>query len=167
MKSKSLIRQAIAAVLLIEALCALILVNTAVWHERKIRLGILDVTLGGRSDSLMGAVQDAEDPEDSLKIDPAEFNPPAADVYAVYNKYGKIIGSSPNPPQAVVPVGKDGFRNASGGGHRYRVFQHDALRIIDRDENSGAGIRRAVTVLYATRMDHMWRFQPDHECSSA
>jgi hypothetical protein len=83
MKSKSLIRQAIAAVLLIEALCALILVNTAVWHERKIRLGILDVTLGGRSDSLMGAVQDAEDPEDSLKIDPAEFNPPVADVYAV------------------------------------------------------------------------------------
>lgn len=31
------------------------------------------------------------------------------------------------------------------------------MRIIDREENGGLGIRRAVTLLYASRIDHMWR----------
>lgn len=156
MRRKSIIRRAIAAVLLIEALCALILVATALWHERRIRLRALDVTLEGRADSLVGAVQDAEDPQDSVKVDPAEFNPPATDVYAVYNETGQMIGSSPSAARTVVAHGQDGFRIARNEGHQYRVLQRHAIRIIDRDENKGVGLRRPVTILYATRMDHMW-----------
>ena len=73
MKSNSLIRRAILVVLLIELLCAAAFVWTALWHERRIRLRALDVALEGRADSVIGAVQDAEDPEDTVKVDPAEL----------------------------------------------------------------------------------------------
>ena len=62
--SVSLVRRAIIAVLLIELLCASAFVLTALWHERGARLRALDETIAGRSDSLIGAVQDAEDPAD-------------------------------------------------------------------------------------------------------
>ena len=156
MKTKSLIRRGIVSVLVIQALCALLFVGTALLHERKTRLRAMDVTLQGHSDSLMGSVQDAEDPVDRLKVDPTEFSPPATDVYAVYNKDGQLVGASANAPLAIIQVGRDGFRNAKAGGHRYRILQHDAVRVIDREETGGAGLRRPVTVLYATRIDHLW-----------
>jgi signal transduction histidine kinase len=156
MKSNSLIRRAISVVLLIELLCAVAFVWTALWHERRIRLRALDVTLEGRTDSLIGAVQDAEDPEDTVKVDSAEFSPPSTDVYAVFGEAGQLVGSSSNPPSEIISRVKDGFRNARAESHSYRVFQRQAVRIIDREQTGGAGMRRPVTVVYAIRSDHLW-----------
>src|SRR5450432_3350147 len=107
MKTKSLIRHGIVSVLVIQAFCALLFVGTALLHERETRLRAMDVALQGRSDSLMGSVQDAEDPLDRLKVDPTEFTPPATDVYAVYNKNGQLVGASSNAPLAIIQVGRD------------------------------------------------------------
>lgn len=74
MKTRSLVQRATFAVLGIELLCALCFAGTAIWHERRVQFRALDVSLQGRSDSLIGAVQDAEDPEDRVKIDPEEFS---------------------------------------------------------------------------------------------
>ena len=156
MKSSSLFRRAISTVLLIELLCALAFVWTAVWHERRIRLRALDVVLTGRADSLIGAVQDAEDPEDTVKVDPAEFNPPSTDVYAVYSEPGPLVGVSSNAPPAIISRLRNGFRDARADNHEYRVLQRDAIRILDREETGGAGIRRPFVVVYATRSDHLW-----------
>jgi signal transduction histidine kinase len=156
MKSSSLFRRAISTVLLIELLCALAFVWTAVWHERRIRLRALDVVLTGRADSLIGAVQDAEDPEDTVKVDPAEFNPPSTDVYAVYSEPGQLVGVSSNAPPAIISRLRNGFRDARADNHEYRVLQREAVRILDREETGGAGIRRPVIVVYATRSDHLW-----------
>ena len=156
MKTTSLIRRATVTVLGIEMFCALCFAGTAVWHERRERLKVLDVTLTGRSDSLIGAVQDAEDPEDRVKVDPEEFSPPPADVYAVYSPNGQLVGASKDPPQAIVAEGKNGFRNLTAGRHHYRVLQRQALRIIDRAENGGVGLRRPTTIIYAMRTDHIW-----------
>ena len=156
MKSASLVRRAILAVLLIELLCASAFVLTALWHERMARLRALDETIAGRSDSLVGAVQDAEDPGDNVLVDPAEFHPPASDVFAVYNPDGRLVGTSEHAPAELVALGRDGFRNVRAGGHPYRILQHNAMRIIDREETGGVGIRRPVIVLYAVRMDHVW-----------
>jgi hypothetical protein len=73
MKARSLVRRVILSVLLIESMCALGFVSSSVWHEYRMRLRALDVTLQGRSDSLIGAVRDAEDPEDQVMVDPDEF----------------------------------------------------------------------------------------------
>lgn len=156
MRTSSLLRQAIGAVLLIESLSAVAFVGTAVWHERRTRLKALDITLLGRSDSLVGAVQDAEDPEDRVMIDREEFDPPASDVYVVYSPGGRIVGESQNAPAELVKLFKDGFRDVRVGRDGYRVLQREALRIIDREETNGVGIRRPVTVIYAERTDHIW-----------
>jgi signal transduction histidine kinase len=155
-RSASLVRRAIVSVLLIEFLCASIFVLTALWHERGARLRALDDTIAGRSDSLVGAVQDAEDPADSVLIDPAEFHPPASDVFAVYNPDGRLVGASGQAPGGLVELGADGFHNSAVDGHPYRVLQRRAMRIIDREETGGVGRRRPTIVVYAVRMDRVW-----------
>jgi len=143
-------------VLAIEMLCALGVGAIALWHERETRLRALDETLRGRSDSLIGAVQDAEDPEDNVKVDPEEFSPGKGEEFAVYNTDGRLVGASQGNPAAVSLGSSDSFRNASVHRHQYRVLQRKALRIIDREETGGTGLRRPVTVVYAIRSDYIW-----------
>lgn len=156
MKTTSIVRRATASVLGIELFCAICFAGTAIWHEREVRFRALDVSLQGRSDSLIGAVQDAEDPEAHVKVDPAEFSPPPTDVYAVYSPNRQLVGSSPSVCQEVIVQRGDGVRSITAGGHRYRVLERQALRIIDREETGGVGLRRPVTVIYAIRTDHLW-----------
>lgn len=156
MTRRSLIRRAIVSVLLIEFLCAVAFVSTALWHEWRTRFHALDVILAGRSDALIGAVQDAEDPEDHVKVDPAEFAPQRGEYYAVFDPSGRLVGASSRTIPPILQRGADGFRNVRDGEHHYRLFQTEALRIIDREETHGIGLRRPVTVLYAASTDHLW-----------
>ena len=156
MKKASLIQRGIVFVLVIQAFCALLFVGTALLHERATRLLAMDIAIQGLSDSLMGSVQDAEDPGDRLKVDPSEFSSSSTDVWAVYNKDGQLVGSSSDAPQIVIQVGKDGFRNVTTHGRHYRILQREAMRIIDREETGGVGMRRPVIVLYASSIDHLW-----------
>ena len=156
MKPDSLTRRFIAAVLVVELLCALTFSGVALWHERWARLHAFDVMLVGRSDSLLGAVQDAEDPEDNVAIDPAELKLPRDDVYAVYNQGGRMIGASAYAPSALTQRSQDGFREVRSDGRNYRVLQREGLRIIDRAENAGIGLRRPVTLVYAAPTAHLW-----------
>jgi signal transduction histidine kinase len=153
---RSLVRQAILAVLLIEFLCAVGFVSTALWHEWRSRMRSLDISLEGRADSLIGAVQDAEDPENNVTVNPEEFTAPRGDIFAVYNSSGRLIGTSGGPAPEFMACQKDGFRDARFGGHRFRLLEREALRIIDRDETHGVGIRRPFTVVYATTTNHLW-----------
>ncbi len=156
MKTHSLVRRATVTVLGIELLCAVGFASFAVWHERETRLHALDAMLGGRSDSLVGAVQDAEDPADNVKVDPDEFSPPSSDEYAVYNPDGRLVGTSHGDLSAVALGDREGIHNYRSGGHAYRVLQRKAMRIIDRYETGGVGLRRPVTVVYAVRSEHVW-----------
>jgi signal transduction histidine kinase len=156
MRTHSLVRRGIVSVLLVESICAVALSSTALWHEWQTRLHSLDVEVQGRSDSLLGAIQDAEDPEDNVFVDPEELKMPGQDVYAVYNEGGRILGSSQAAPPALIARTTDGVRTVYANGRTYRVLQREALRIIDREENHGVGLRRPVTILYASPTTHMW-----------
>lgn len=155
MKSNSIIRRATAIVLAIELVCGVCFAATAILHERQARLHALDATLRGRSDSLVGAIQDAEDPQDNVMVDPEEFAPGQGDLYTVYGAQGKLVGASKGAAPLAL-LSKDGYKNLKLNGHPYRVLQREALRIIDREETDGQGLRRPVTVLYAIRADHIW-----------
>lgn len=157
MKIHSLIVRATVAVLGIELLCAVGLASLAIWHERQVRLHALDATLGGRSDSLVGAVQDAEDPQDNVMINPDEFSAPASDEYAVYNPDGRVVGTSHGDLAAVALGDREGIHNFRTGGRDFRVLQRNAMRIIDRYETRGVGLRKPVTVVYAMRSDRVWK----------
>lgn len=156
MKDYSLARRAIACVLLAELVCALSFSLTSLWHESQTRLRAFDVMLQGRSDSLLGAVQDAEDPDDNVAIDPTELQLPTGDVYAVYNQGGRLLGVSANAPAALTTRRGDGFRTVKAAGHQYRVRESEGLRIIDRAETDGRGLRRPVTIIYASPTNRMW-----------
>jgi signal transduction histidine kinase len=153
---KSLVRQATVTVLSIELLCALTFAGASLWHEWDARLRALDLSLQGRCDSLIGAVQDAEDPLDSVKIDPEEFNPGRYDEFAVYSPDGRLVGASSGDLSALEIRNRNGFRNVQANHRHFRVMERDALRIIDRDENGGTGLRRPLKVIYAIPTDHVW-----------
>lgn len=156
MKSQSLLRRAVMLVLSAELLCALAFFVATFLHERHTQLRALDTALQGRSDSLLGAIQDAEDPQDNVAIDPAELRLPPEDVYAVYNQGGRLLGASKDAPPVLIMRQGSGFGTRQLQGHSYRVLQREALRIIDREENDGVGLRRPVTIVYAAPMGHLW-----------
>ena len=155
-RSHSLVRQTVGIVVAAQLMCAALLCGSALLHERNARLHALDVSLQGRSDSLLGAIQDAEDPEDNVTIDPAELKLPEDDVYAVYNQGGRLLGSSPLAPSVLISRQGDGFRDTRIGRVTYRVLQREALRVIDRAEYQGVGLRRPVTLVYASSEGHLW-----------
>ncbi len=155
MKSQSLIRRTMVIVLSAELLCAIAFSGTALWHERRSRMHAFDEMLQGRSDSLLGAVQDAEDPEDNVTIDPVELRLPSNDVYAVYNRGGRLLGSSKDAPEMLMARQHAGFSERVSNGHVYRVLERDALRVIYRADNGGVGLRRPITIVYAAPTAHI------------
>ncbi len=155
MKVHSLARQTILIVLLTQFLSTMGLAMAALVNERNSRFHTFDLQLEGRSDSLLGAIQDAEDPADNVTVDPAELKIPDRDVYAVYNRGGRLFGSSRGAPEDLIVRRNDGYRSVRVRGVSYRVYQRDALRVIDRAETQGAGLKRPVTIIYAAPDSHV------------
>ncbi len=156
MRPGSLVGRVVGVVLAAESICAVALAGGALLHERQTRLRAFDVVLQGRSDSVLGAIQDAEDPDDNVAIDPAELRLPEHDVYAVYNRGGKLVGSSAEAPAELVERRGDGYTTRTGRGRTFRVLERSAMRVIDRAENKGVGLRRPVTIVYAASTGRMW-----------
>lgn len=156
LRAQSLTRQTIGIVLTAQLLCTVLLCGAALLNEWHTRFRAFDVRIEGRSDSLLGAVQDAEDPEDTVTVDPTELRIPDEDIYAVYNQGGRLLGTSASAPGSLTERGEDGFHNVRIKGISYRVLQRQAMRIIDREENGGVGLRRPVTIVYASPEGRVW-----------
>jgi len=152
---KSIRGRLVLLVLAAELGCAILFSGAELLHERTSQLHAFDVMLQGRSDSVLGAIQDAEDPEDNVAVDPKELKLPSEDIYAVYNADGRLLGTSPGAPSALVEEADNGFRMLNFKSHEYRIYQRDAMRIIDRSEDS-EGLKRPIVILYAARLDHVW-----------
>lgn len=159
MTPRSLTQRLIVGVLLAEFLCAATFSGVAIAHEMHGRRRAFDVMLRGRADSLMGAVQDAEDPDDNVMVDPTELTLPAEDAYAVANPAGHVLGHSPeSSPEllaALESVHPSGYFNFKVAGKSYRALRTPGMRVIDREEKKGA-LRCPVTVLYAAPTAHLW-----------
>ncbi len=159
MKTRSLSRQLIVGVLLAELICAAVFAFVAVGHEMHGRKRAFDVMLRGRADSLLGAVQDAEDPEDNVTVDPTELVLPQQDVYEVLSPTGRVLGTSPSASADVLAnlssAHKPGYFGFKVNGASYRALRFDGIRVIDRNERNG-GLRRPVTVLYAAPTHGLW-----------
>jgi signal transduction histidine kinase len=144
------------SVLVTESICSAAFTGAALLHEWRVRVHALDTTVRGRSDSLLGAIQDAEDPNDNILVDPTELDIPKADVYAVYSQNGQLLGVSAAAPANLIARTSDGVFTRRAGGETYRVLQRQGVRVIDRIENGGVGLRRNVTILYAVRSGRVW-----------
>ncbi|NYF88388.1 HAMP domain-containing sensor histidine kinase [Tunturiibacter empetritectus] len=157
MKSYSLTRRLIAAVLLVELCSLLALIGIASVYEGISHFRAFDVTLRGRVDSVLGAVQDAEDPEDNLMLYGTEGLAPRRDIYIVRDDRGRVIGSQgwPGGEQELASKDTREFRNLTVGGIHYRVIRRPGLRIVDPGDAKG-GIARHVIILYGSRTHPVW-----------
>jgi signal transduction histidine kinase len=159
MKTRSLNRQLIVGVLLAELLCAGLFSAVAIGHEMHGRRRAVDVMLRGRADSVLGAVRDAEDPEDNVVVDPTELSVPKRDAYVVLSPTGKLVGQSGTTPPAVLAqlrsAHNSGYFTFDANGDHYRALRLDGMRVIDREEGNG-GLRRPITIFYAAPMFDTW-----------
>jgi signal transduction histidine kinase len=150
MKSLSIVRRLIVTVLLMELLSVICLAGVALLHERRERYRAFDVLLRGRADSLLGAVQDAEDANDSLLIDRSGLDLPSEDVYEIRDDSGNLVGRSENwgagPKAGSIPSADVYFKMEIGDRH-YRAIRTHAMRVIDVETN-GDGIQRKVIITY-------------------
>jgi len=158
MKMRSLTRRLIAGVLLAELLCAADFSVVAIAHEMHVRQRAFDIMLRGRADSLLGAVQDADDPEANVTVDQSELILPAEDIYEVLSPTGRLLGESPNADakvlRALVSSQSQGYFNVRLGRVHYRALRTQGVRVIDRLENGGT--RRPVTLIYGAPTQHFF-----------
>ena len=173
MKPYSITRRLIATVLLIELVSALCVTAVTFLYERHAHFRSFDILLRGRADSLLGAVQDAEDANDNVMLDGSEAAIPSADIYEVKDAGGRVLGQSANWTSAGEQLHEkrlegDRFRGDSSNsdhslffetmvnGKPYRVIQIDGLRIVDPGDKGG-GIRRYFTVYYGASTSRVWK----------
>ena len=157
-RRRSIAFRLIAAVLLVELASAALVVLVALGYERHIHFRSFDIMLRGRADSVLGAVQDAEDVGDNVMLDLADLHVPGEDVYEVWDGRGHLLGRSANWPGSAavkVPV-QNGFFRSQINHHNYRLLRLSGTRIVDPGEVRG-GHLRFVTILYGSPTEHVWR----------
>lgn len=156
MKGYSLTRRLMVAVLLVQLCSSVTFLGLAAVYEAFSNFRAFDVMLHGRADSMVGAVQDAEDKSDNLMLDGTQVLAPKSDIYVVRDESGRMLGHSPNWTEAeTVPVGGRDLRTVRVNARQYRVIRVAGLRMVDPGD-VGGGIARHVTVLYGSPTWPVW-----------
>jgi signal transduction histidine kinase len=158
MKTWSISRRLITTVLLVELLSAVCVTGMAWFYERHSHFRSFDVMLRGRADSVLGSVQDADDPADNVILDKKDLVVPDEDIYEVWDEKGTLLGRSPNwagTSQGFFAVSKDGYRNVNVNGKPYRFLLLHGLRIVDPLDKNG-GTSHHLTVIYGSPTKHVW-----------
>ncbi len=157
MNPYSLTRRLVVTVLLVELLLAAAATGLALLYERQQNLHSFDLMLRGRADSLLGAVQDAEDANDNVMLDPKALDLPRGDLYEVRDLGGRVVGRSANWKNEVEHklADREKAHNFRVNGKSYRGFALHGVRQIDQDDN-GPGIARPVVIFYAASLRPFW-----------
>ena len=147
----------IAAVMLVELVSAALVIAVAWGYERHNHFRSFEVMLHGRADSVLGAVQDAEDVGDNVMLDLADLHVPPDDVYEVWDGRGHLLGRSSNwqGSAGMRAPDRNGFYRIRVHDRGYRVLFMRGTRIVDPGE-PGGGHLRFVTILYGAPTEHVW-----------
>jgi signal transduction histidine kinase len=177
LKTYSITWRLIVMVLLVELVSTLCVTGVALLYERHTHFRAFDILLRGRADSMLGAVQDAEDANDNVMLDGSEVSVPPDDIYEVRDQAGRLLGRSANgvrldqllnssqiywEPARSKEAGVEApsvdpsvFSNLLIDGKTYRVIRMRGLRIVDPGDANG-GIPRYVTVYYGSSVGRVW-----------
>jgi signal transduction histidine kinase len=156
-KKRSIAFRLISAVLLVELVSAVFVILLAFGYERHMHFRSFDVMLRGRADSVLGAVQDAEDAADNVMLNKADLHLPPDDIYEVYDNSGRLLGRSPNwqgSGNAWMQSG-NGFSQLSLNDRDYRVLRQHGSRMVDPGASDGGKVRK-VTVVYGAPTERVW-----------
>ena len=154
MKTRSLTRRLTITVLLLELLSFAALVSAALLYERHTHFAAFDVMLRGRADSLLGAVQDADDADDNVLLDTKGLALRGADLYRVEDEKGRVLGESDRKGwQNSVPT-RDGITMSKIDGREYRFIRMQGVRVVDPGEHGG--VSHTISVVYGVHTGHVW-----------
>jgi signal transduction histidine kinase len=149
----------ILAVLAVELASSILVVCISFGYERHIAFKAFDVMLHGHVDSILGAVQDADDSQSNLMLVQADLHLPPDAVYEVYDANRRLLGRSSNwqgiSPEISAP-GRGSFSNLQVNGREYRLLAFQGSRIIDAAEPGGPKLR-PVVIVYGSPTSHVWR----------
>jgi signal transduction histidine kinase len=162
MKTYSLSRRLIVTILLIETLLAVCTTGMALLYVRHQQMRTFDVMLRGRADSLLGAVQDAEDEADNVMLAPNSIDLRHDDLYQVCEPSGRVVGQSPqwnSQVQSRFHEDKHG-RNFQFQDREYRGLVLHGVRQIDQEDDK-PGISRPVIIDYAAPLTPVWKVLAD------
>ena len=152
----SITRRLVGMVLGLELLSSIALIVAIGFHERHIQGKAFDAALMGTAQSVMGAVQDADDVGDDVLLDLRGVRIDRGAIFRVVDDKGRALGSSGVIPELrSVPWGSPDFREASVGGRSYRFVVLHGVRIIDPG-TPGGGTSHAVTVTYGIPDGRVW-----------
>src|SRR5579875_3235319 len=130
--SYSLRRRLIITVLLIQVALALGISGATLIYTRHDQFRAFDLMLRGRADSLLGAVQDAEDASDTVKVDLHALDLRRGDLWQVVGQNGHVLAQSarwtPACQQAILHSQYRNFRLDDG---HYRGIVLHGVRQID------------------------------------
>jgi signal transduction histidine kinase len=157
MRGRSIAFRLIAAVLAVEFGSAVLVILLSWGYERHTHFRSFDVMLRGRADSVLGAVQDAEDAGDNVMLDLADLHVPREDVYEVWDGRGQLLGRSANwlGSAGFQAPDRDGFTFLKLHHRKYRLLRLQGSRIVDPGE-PGGGHLRFVTILYGAPTEQVW-----------
>jgi signal transduction histidine kinase len=156
---RSIAFRLIVAVLAVELVSSVLTIFLSLGYERHTHFHSFDVMLHGRADSILGAVQDAEDEADNVMLNQADLHLPQEDIYEVYDANGRLLGRSPNwqgVAANTVSQERENYLHMTVNGLPYRVLLIHGSRIVDPGEPGGGKLRQ-VTILFGAPTYHVWR----------
>lgn len=155
MRKYSLRRRLLIVILALEFALAMGISFATLFFTLHEQLRAFDLRLQGRADSLLGAVQDSEDPSDNLKLDPRALDLGRKDIWLVKGEGGRIIAQSANwTPAAAMKIRSRQPYTFHIGRKYYRGMVMHGVRTVDAGDTS-PGIARPVTILYAASLHHV------------
>ena len=164
LQPRSIAFRLIVAVLAVELLSAVLVTALSFGYERHMHFRAFDVMLHGHADSVLAAVQDAEDPGDHVMLNQADLHVPPDDIYEVRDAEGHVLGRSSNWQGADTLPSADSDRphhpwgdidNFRVNGHRYRILRFQGSRTVDPGEPGGGKVRQ-VFIVYGAPTRLVW-----------
>lgn len=148
----SITRRLTLSVLLLEVLAALVLIATVTNHERRVRFETFDANLRATSNALLGAVQEADSKDGSVRLDIQGMNLSPRTAYRVTVDNGQVLGVRGIVPPMPLDSGTV-FRTRLHD-HPFRFYVLKGDRIID--PNSPRAVTHRVTVIYGVPEGRTW-----------
>lgn len=155
---RSIAFRLIVAVLAVEALFAVLFVFLAFGYERHVRFDAFHIMVRGRADSVIGAIQDSEDAQDTLLMSRQDLHLPPEDVWEALDTDGHVLGRSDNWDGAAIQAGKrgrDGLLRVTLNHRGYSVLVLKGTRLVDPDA-SGGGKLHDLVVYYGAPTGPVW-----------
>jgi len=153
-KPYSITRRVVTLVLLVEVVAAIVVTTFAFFYERHSQFRYFDIVLRGRADTIMGAVEDADDANLGVMLDTRDLDMPRRDVYAVREEGAKQLGQSRNwHSEADIWNGKEGYFSQQINGHEYRGLRLHGARAVDP---MAGNVSHSLTVTYASPTHEVW-----------